>query len=763
MKKLLKSLAILFAVILAVSVFAFAAEAEENEKLYVVYPSFTLFTEPDNLAGFYVVTQEELDMLLEEGLVESYRETVTGVLLGEEESVDPNWDIEAIKAFDVHNDYTGEGIRVGIIDSGVDHLHPNFMICDEYGYITGTRVDFQNGKNYISSKTGIDEETGESATKDILGHGTAIAGKVAAQIQSKIILNDVTYVNYGISGVATQATIVPLKVTDKDHGIPDAYVTRAIYDAVDDFDCDVINISIGFYERTEEDKKAIADMKKAIDYAVGKGVTVVASVGNDGTEELMYPAAFDNVIGVGATNKDGNVWVNIDPKGGSQKNESVFITAPGAKVCSTWSYDAPIKGENGESFYTGFITDVTGTSLSAPLVTGAVALLKQANPDLTPAEIMSILAESATDDAKGDGYDTAYGYGILNVAAALDLVLDENRAPSTVTYRVTADNEVLSGAITVSDYVIGNIGSHPLGESFTAKAMPTYKLEDGTEYKFAYWANGNGTHVSGNATYTFAATSNFTLRAVYDKVSEKGEVPEEKKVEFWNGNGVLLGEKPVNIEGKVNSENIPEGAAKMTGYTFDGWLDDEEKPFTAESVLEKNLTRVVAQFKDTTEQYSITFDDTADTTENGVYGEKVTYTASSTGFDYWMLGDEIFSYSPSLEVALWGTDKKLTAVYDKVNVIAKPAVVLDKGADKADFLIYSVPDGYEIVDAGIVFGKDGENPRVASFRSKASVKKIPEDGFGQFTSLPGDAEHTVARGYLIYKDPGNVIRVIYSN
>ena len=98
MKKLLKSLAILFAVILAVSVFAFAAEAEENEKLYVVYPSFTLFTEPDNPAGFYVVTQEELDMLLEEGLVESYRETVTGVLLGEEESVDPNWDIEAIKA-----------------------------------------------------------------------------------------------------------------------------------------------------------------------------------------------------------------------------------------------------------------------------------------------------------------------------------------------------------------------------------------------------------------------------------------------------------------------------------------------------------------------------------------------------------------------------------------------------------------------------------------------------------------------------------------
>ena len=162
----------------------------------------------------------------------------------------------------------------------------------------------------------------------------------------------------------------------------------------------------------------------------------------------------------------------------------------------------------------------------------------------------------------------------------------------------------------------------------------------------------------------------------------------------------------------------------------------KKKEFTAESVLEKNFTRVVAQFKDNKTTYSITFNDAAgtDKKETGTYGEKVTYTATE-GFDYWKLGNKIVSYDKKIEIALWGADKKLIAVYDDDT----------------------------IVDAGIVFGKSGENPRVASFRSKASVKKIPVNGFGQFTSLPGDEDHTKARGYLIYEDPAGVTRVIYAD
>ena len=759
MKKLLKRLSVLFAVILAVSVFAFADEVEE-EKTYIVYPKeeIALFSADENAPEYMVIGEEELNMLLEEApeMIDWYEENIKGELFWntyDEVYTDdynlPKYELDVINVASVwEKGYYGDKIRVAVVDSGL------------YSQYEGT--EFLNvipGKDYTSSKT----------TNDTFGHGTQVTGMIAASHNGVLV-----------KGISPNVEIVPLKVTN-DGNVYTVEVSQAIRDAVDIYDCDVINLSLGFPGPRET-------LKNAVDYAVGKGVTVVAAVGNykngnndksyvekDFMEEstlvltkddsLQYPAAYDNVIGVGAVHR----WYGflkeaerVSPI--SKQNSSVLITAPGERVITTHlPYYIVDKGGNS---IPQFCYYSYGTSFSAPLVTGAVALLKQANPDLTPAEIMSILAESATDDAKGDGYDTAYGHGILNVEAAIELVLDENRAPSTVTYRVTADDEALSDAITVENYTIGNIGSHPLGTSFTAKAEPTYTTEDGTTYKFAYWVNGNGTYVSGETPYTFIATSNFTLRAVYDKVVTDETATTEKKVEFWNGNGILLGtEKVDTTTGQVAS--IPEKAKNptMTGYAFDRWLDEDENEFSADSILKKNLTRVVAQFKDAATEYSITFDDATDTDtkETGAYGEKVTYTATGDSFDYWTLGDEIVSYNPTIEIALWGADKKLTAVYDAENFDVEPTVVLDTGADEANFLIYSVPDDYKIVDAGIVFGKSDENPRVASFRSKASVKKLPENGFGQFTSLPGGEEHTKARGYLIYKDPDNVTRVIYAD
>ncbi|MBQ9985208.1 MAG: S8 family serine peptidase, partial [Oscillospiraceae bacterium] len=697
-------------------------------KTYIVYPKeeIALFSADENAPEYMVIGEEELNMLLEEApeMIDWYEEDIS-LELFDTVTYDP-WDFRMVGASASYaKNLFGEGITIGVIDTGVWKDHPDLKHLNIQGYDYGD----------------MDEDFSDPA-----GHGTHVTGRIAAAI------NEI-----GVDSLAPKATVVMFKCMDKSGEQPVSAIDKAIRAAVD-YGCDVINMSLG----TSKDSDTL---REAVQYAIDKDVIIVAAVGNYANSTLYYPAAYDGVIGVGAVDKEKNIWVNPDINvgvlgAGSQKNKSVFITAPGADAISTF-----LNADDGVSIY----AKASGTSCSAPVVTGAVAVIleaaKKEGKTLSPADIRNILANSATDDAKGDGYDTAYGHGILDVAAAIELAVgNEMLAPDTVTYTVSAENSELNDAITVENYTIGNIGSHPLGTSFTAKAEPTYTTEDGTTYKFAYWANGNGTHVSGEATYTFTATSNFTLRAVYDKVSAgEGEAPAEKTVEFWNGNGVLLGAKSVNSEGKVNSENIPQNDAKMTGYVFSGWLDDEKNEFSAESVLEKNLTRVVAQFKDTAEQYSITFDDVADKTESGVYGKKVTYTASGTGFDYWVLGEKVFSYTPSLEVALWGTDKKLTAVYDKENVIAKPTVVLDKGADTADFLIYSVPNGYTIVDAGIVFGKTGEKPRIASFRSKASVKELPKKSFGQFTSLPGDPSHTVARGYLIFRDPDNVIRVIYSD
>ena len=112
--------------------------------------------------------------------------------------------------------------------------------------------------------------------------------------------------------------LVPLKCFD-DKTTNVSVICKAIYGAVDDFGCDVINMSFGLME------DSIA-LKEAIDYAAGKGVIIVAAVGNDGTEELCYPAAYDNVIGVGSVDKNEGV------SSVSQHNKSVFITAPGVHI-----------------------------------------------------------------------------------------------------------------------------------------------------------------------------------------------------------------------------------------------------------------------------------------------------------------------------------------------------------------------------------------------------------------------------------------------
>ena len=389
----------------------------------------------------------------------------------------------------------------------------------------------------------------------------------------------------------------------------------------------------------------------------------------------------------------------------------------------------------------------TTTKITAPdgIASGKLVPVK------TGATKLKITAKLGTETYTAEQTITVTG-------AAADA--DAEDIDNKISYIVRAEDDVNNDKITVSDTAyteIGEVGEWTVGESFTATA---------TGSDFAYWANGNGTHVSGDATYTFTATSNFTLRAIYDKVVTDEAEATEKKVEFWNGNGVLLGTQNANDEGKISSANIPEADAKMTGYAFVGWLDEDKNAFTADSVLKKNFTRVVAQFTDKEQQYSITFDDAtgADTKETGAYGKKVTYEASNIeNFDYWKLGNKIVSYDEKIEIALWGAEKTLTAEYNDDAAVAKPTVVLDDGADGAKFLIYAVPEGYEIIDAGIVFGTEGSTPRVASFHSKASVKKLLGKRFGQFTSLSGDTTHTVARGYLIYKDPAGVIRVIYAD
>lgn len=255
--------------------------------------------------------------------------------------------------------YDGEGIKIAVIDSGVNSLHEDFF---------GT--DFGVGYNATDGSNNVTDEN---------GHGTFVTGVIAAARDNEA----------GIAGFCSQAMIIPIKCFGKSTETSASYIISAIYEAVDVYDCDVINMSLGMEEN-------MVSMATAVDYATGKGTIIVSAVGNEGNSTLNYPAAYDCVIGVGAVDLNGAV-PNF-----SEKNESVFVVAPGSDIIS-------LSSASSHAYSSG-----SGTSYSTPFVSVAAVILKQYAPNATVSDFKTLLQASSIDGGP-DGYDTSYGYGKLNI------------------------------------------------------------------------------------------------------------------------------------------------------------------------------------------------------------------------------------------------------------------------------------------------------------------------------------------------------------
>ena len=254
---------------------------------------------------------------------------------------------------------TGKGVRVGVIDSGISAATLDIPM---------SRI--VKGKNLSDASALFG-----SPIVDAEGHGTFVSGIIGASKGNGI----------SISGVAPEVTLVSVKTLSRE--------AEAIYACVDEFDCDVINMSMGGPANTK-------DLREAVAYAASKGVIIVASIGNDGTDAMNYPAGYSDVIGVGAVDKSKNVCEF------SNRNESVFVMAPGEKVLSLGP--TPL-----------LIYRSSGTSFSAPFVTGVAALLKQAHPEMTTEDFKAILQQSS-EDLGAPGYDTDYGWGLIQAPEAID-------------------------------------------------------------------------------------------------------------------------------------------------------------------------------------------------------------------------------------------------------------------------------------------------------------------------------------------------------
>jgi subtilisin len=322
---------------------------------------------------------------------------------------------------------TGQGVKVAILDTGINHRH------------TDLSGNYAGGYDFVNA---------DSDPMDDNGHGTHCAGIVAAQDDGR-----------GIIQVAPKASLYGVKVLNENGGGSDSDVVAGLQWCVDN-GMQVASMSFGGSEPS-------ASLEAACDSAYGAGVLLVAAAGNSGSGEdtAKYPARHDSVMAIAATDP------NNERASFSSTGPSVEVAAPGVNILSTVLKKYETK---------------SGTSMACPHVSGVAALVMQATSG-TAAEVRQQLGSTA-DDLGAPGRDEEYGYGLVNAVAALGLTPNSppvvtitspddgstSGSGASISFAGTAtdpEDGALTGALVWTSSIDGQIG---VGGSFTAT------LSDGT-------------------------------------------------------------------------------------------------------------------------------------------------------------------------------------------------------------------------------------------------------------------------------------------
>ncbi|WP_445630637.1 S8 family peptidase [Nostoc sp. DSM 114167] len=308
-----------------------------------------------------------------------------------------NWGADLVKAPEVWaHGYTGKGVVVAVVDTGVDYNHEDLKnnIWTNSKEIAGNGID-DDGNGYVDDTYGWNFADQNNNTLDDNGHGTHVSGTIAGENN-----------NYGVTGIAYDAKIMPVKALDSSGSGSYSSISKGIRYAVDN-GANVINLSLG-------GSSSNRTLESAIDYASSKGVIVVMAAGNDGGSSPEYPARYASKSGiaVGAVDKNNNL---ADFSNRSGTNPIAYVTAPGVKIYSS----VP---NNQYATY-------SGTSMAAPHVAGIVALMLSANPNLTDAQVRQIVTETAENSTQ----TTSSSFNISHVSSLASQVIAETAGSNTQT------------------------------------------------------------------------------------------------------------------------------------------------------------------------------------------------------------------------------------------------------------------------------------------------------------------------------------------
>ncbi|MEU7046245.1 type VII secretion-associated serine protease mycosin [Streptomyces varsoviensis] len=271
----------------------------------------------------------------------------------------------------------GKPIRVAVIDTGVDIKNPQLKDA----------VDAKSGVDLLPKPKDKNKEAPPGGpTTDVVGHGTKVAGIIAARKAP----------GTGFVGIAPEATIIPIRQNDEKGTGNTTTMATGIEKAVA-AGAAVINIS----QDTATPLKADSALERAVEKAIAANVVVVASAGNDGLDgkvKQTYPAAYPGVLAVGASDR------NNERAAFSQSGDFVGVAAPGVEMVST----VPKGGQCVDN----------GTSFSAPYVAGVAALVRAKHPNWTPQQVIAQIEQTA--ERAVNAHDRYIGWGVIDPVRALN-------------------------------------------------------------------------------------------------------------------------------------------------------------------------------------------------------------------------------------------------------------------------------------------------------------------------------------------------------